>query len=110
MSVKVISNTVRITTDTALGANLALRFMVDDIDRTARPKTPKKDGFLRDGVFKTVQGLKGKIVWNKEYAAAQESTQFVNYTTPGTGPHYAENAVKEILKNPDKYFRKAKLI
>lgn len=110
MSVRVTDNTARIITDTSLGANLALRFMLDDIDRIANPKTPKKEGDLRSGITKTVLGLKGKIAWNKSYAAIQENNQFVNYTTPGTGPHFAENAVKKVLSDSESYFRKARLI
>lgn len=110
MSVKVDDNTATIVTDSLKGANLALRFMLDDIDRVANPVTPKKEGNLRRDLFKSVQGLRGTIKWQKGYAAVQEKKQFKNYTTPGTGPHYAENAVKKVTARSQEYFKKARLI
>lgn len=110
MSVKVEDNTARIIVDSTKGANLALRFMLDDIDRAARPVTPKKQGNLRNDIVKSVLGLRGTIKWEKNYAIFQEKKQFRNYTTPGTGPHFAENSVKKIVNKADDYFRKARLI
>lgn len=110
MSVHITDNTVRIKIDTTRGASLALRYMVDDIDRIANPRTPKKLGNLRKDLLKQVIGLHGRIEWRKRYAAIQEKKQFKNYTTPGTGPHFAENAVRKVAKDHLKYFRKARVI
>lgn len=110
MSVKIHDNTATIVTDTLKGANLALRFMLEDVERIARPVTPKKEGNLRKDILKSVLGLRGTIKWDKNYAIYQEKKQFKNYTTPGTGPHYAENSVKQVVANADKYFKKARLI
>lgn len=74
--------------------SLFLRAMAETIVMLSTQKTPKKTGRLRMDVVKSVSGLKGKIVWGKNYAIYQEKKQFKNYTTPGTGPHYAENGVK----------------
>jgi hypothetical protein len=114
MPVRVQDNSLRVITDMHRGVNLALRFMLDDIDRTASPKTPKKEGSLRGDVLKRVLGLAGEIVWLKGYAAAQEvgttrGSPIRNYTTPGTGAHYAENAVIEVAKRADTHFRKARI-
>lgn len=110
MSVKITDNTATIVTDNLRNANLALRFMVEDVERIARPVTPKKMGNLRKDILKTVIGLRGTIKWDKKYAIYQEKKQFKNYTTPGTGPHYAENSVKQVVDNAEKYFKKARLI
>lgn len=115
MSVRVTDNTPRIKIDTVRGANLALRFALDDIDRLAKPNTPKDKGNLRNDLLKQVSGLRGKIEWRKRYAAVQErgeirGRKIRNYTTAGTGPHFAENAVKTVTRNFEKYLRKAKLL
>lgn len=110
MSVKVSDNTATITTSTLKGANLALRFMLDDIDKTSRPVTPKKLGNLRNDILKSVLGLRGTIKWEKNYAIFQEKKQFRNYTTPGTGPHFAENSVIKVTRKSEEYFRKARMI
>lgn len=105
--------------------NLALRFAVDDVDRLARPKTPYSGsvksrggksltggGHLRNDLVKTVMGNKAKIIWGKRYAAAQEAgiingRPIRNYTAPGTGKKYAENAIRKVEKQLDTYIRKA---
>jgi hypothetical protein len=110
MSVKVVDLTPQIQNHTRTQTSLALRFMVDDVDRIANPKTPKRFGNLRRDIFKQVIGQKGYIQWRKEYAIYQETKQYQNYTTPGTGPHFAENAVRKVVANAGSYFRKAKLI
>lgn len=110
MSVKVNDNTATLVTDSLRGANLALRFMLEDIERVAQPVTPKKEGNLRKDILKSVLGLRGTIKWQKGYAIFQEKKQFRNYTTPGTGPHFAENSVMKITSKSDEYFRKARLI
>ena len=61
-------------------------------------------------IVKQVLGLKGKIVWGKNYAIYQESKQYRNYTTPGTGPHFAENSVKEVVRNSESIAKKVGLI
>lgn len=110
MSVKYTDNTAKINTDTVKGVNLAIRFMLDAIDKNAFYNTPKRLGNLRRDITKTVLGHQGTIVWGKKYAIYQETKQYANYTTPGTGPHYAENAVKKVADDAESYFKKARVL
>lgn len=107
MSVKVTSNRLQIMSETDNKTSLAIRFMLDAIDKTAEPKTPKKHGNLRSDKVKVVQGKRGYIAWSKNYAIYQEKKQFSNYTTPGTGPHFAEDSAKKVAEDSETYFRKA---
>lgn len=115
--VNTTDNTVKILVDDLRNASLALQFMLQDIQRKADPKTPKDTGRLRQSPVRQVLGLKGIIEWKKVYAQYQErgarkdgSHRVRNYSTPGTGPHWAENAVIEVAKSAELYFKKARLI
>lgn len=110
MSVRIQDNTSKIILDIQRAASLSLRYMLDDIQEIAEPRTPKDTGMLRRNVSKQVLGLTGKITWGQKYASIQEEKQFVNYTTAGTGPHYAEDSVKSVTKSPQNAMRKARLI
>jgi len=116
MSVKVTDNSaiVKLRVDSA--TSLFLRFLIEDVHRFARPVTPKDQGHLRDDVLKQVLGKHGRIEWRKQYAAPQEAG-FVGpthapvrrYTTPGTGPHYAERAVKSAIAMAPQTMKRAGL-
>ena len=108
-NVKVTDNTNKVINDVKVKANVFLRLMADEIVKISKPKTPKDTNRLRSDILKQVLGLKGKIKWQKNYAGFQETKQFKNYTTPGTGPHYAENAVHKAVKNTSTIARKAGL-
>lgn len=110
MSVKLKDNTAMIILQTQRNSSLALRFMLDDMHSLAEPNTPKDKGQLRKGVLKTVNGLRGTIKWVARYAIYQELKKFENYTTSGTGPHFAENSAKEISKTAQGAMRRARLI
>lgn len=110
MSARIKDNTSMVILQTQRNASLALRFMLDDMHSIAEPRTPKKDGILRKNVLKTVNGLRGTIKWNAKYAIYQETKKFTNYTTSGTGPHFAENSAKSVAKSPQGAMRKARLI
>lgn len=110
MSVKIKDNTTKIILDTQRSGSLAIRYMLDDMHSLANPKTPMDKGQLRRNVLKSVQGLRGSIKWGAKYASILENKKFVNYTTAGTGPHFAENSVKAIAKNPVNAMKKARLI
>lgn len=110
MSVKIKDNTGLIILDTERKASLALRYMLEDIHQIANPVTPKDKGYLRSNVLKTVLGLKGSIKWGQQYASRLETKKFINYTTAGTGPHYAEKSVQTVSKSPQNAMRKARLI
>lgn len=110
MSVVYKDNTGNIKNDTAQKASLFLRFMEDAVVLASTPNTPKKMGNLRQDILKQVLGLSGKIMWQKNYAGYQEVKQYKNYTTAGTGPHYAENAIRDGIGKTSEVARKAGLI
>jgi hypothetical protein len=109
MSVSVHDNTPQVRADINRKIPLALRFMLDAIDKLSTPKTPKNLGDLRNNKLKQVLGLHAVIQWRQRYAAIQEDKQHKNYTTAGTGPHYAQNAVKAVVADAGTYFRRAGL-
>lgn len=109
MSAKVKDNTTQLLREIEINASVALRLMCDAVVVDSTPNTPQDKGNLRRDILKQVLGLSGKITWAKNYAVFQESKQYRSYTTSGTGPHFAENAVKKVVKDQDVYFRKAGL-
>lgn len=128
MSVRIQDNTPRLLTNSQRVANLAVRFAADDVLKYARKKTPYSGaiksrggksltggGHLRDDTVVKVNGGKARIRWGKSYAAIQEEgvtwgKKIKNYTTPGTGPNYAENAIKKVDENRSYYIKKASTI
>ncbi len=110
MSVKVTDNTAAVTSLLTQKASIFLRVAAEEIVSVSQKATPKKSGRLRMDTLKQVLGLSGKVVWQKGYAARQETTQFKNYTTPGTGPHFAENAVKAVSEKTGVIAKKSGLI
>ena len=110
MSVTITDHSVSIEQDLTVKASVFLRAMADVIVDISTPKTPKDSGRLRADVLRQVLGLNGKLKWMKKYAGIQEVKQFRNYTTAGTGPHYAENAVKEGVRRTNTVAKKAGLI
>lgn len=114
MSVKVTSNSTQVKIDIKKRCSIAARLFIDDIDKNARPNTPKKFGVLRNSVQKQVLGTRGTIIWPQEYAAIQErgvikGRKIRNYTTSGTGPHFARNAIKSTTRNAGSIFKRAGL-
>lgn len=97
----------------ASNASLAIRLMLEDTHREANPKTPLRDNNLRTAVQKRVDGLKGTITWMMPYASYQErgmradgSHVVQNYTTPGTGAHFAEDAARKVAGKTAEYIAK----
>lgn len=107
MSVKVTDNTPMVDFSVKRGAALAVRNMLEATHTEARPKTPRDTGDLKDNVTKAVHGTTGTITWQQPYAIYQESKQHQNYTTPGTGSRFAENAVKKIVAKSGQFFSQA---
>jgi len=110
MSVTIKDNTPLILAKNNQAVNLALRLTMDGIDKSAFPKTPKDRGELRKNIRKSVSAKKGRIEWSSRYAQYQErgysSGPIRHYTTPGTGAHFAENAVNANKSTfPDMYRR-----
>ena len=114
MSVKVTNNTPALIAVRQNKVALAIRLMLEATHQTANPKTPKKYGRLRSDVRKQVQGTSGTIIWDKNYALFQEAgithgTTMRNYTTAGTGPHFAANAVLKVVRNAHAIFKQVGL-
>lgn len=109
-SVRVTDNTKNIFNDIQQKASIFLRVMADEIVTLSEPLTPKKTGRLRMDIVKQVLGLQAKIKWGKGYAIYQESKQFKNYTTPGTGPHFAQKGVKAGVRRTTDVAKRAGLI
>jgi hypothetical protein len=112
MGVKFTSNFAELAAKKPLEIGLAIRFAIDDIQATAEPNTPKRDGDLRSEVKKEVINTRGRIQWVSPYAAAQEAGIIhggivTNYTTPGTGKDFAKNAVEEVNARFDKHLRRS---
>ena len=118
MSVKITDNSPQIILSMNQKVGLFCRFILDEVEKHSDPITPKKEGKLRQSTVKTVSGnqfvRRGTIVWNKEYAAAQEvgttrGFPIVNHTTPGTGPNYALRGAQKAVINAGAVFKKAGL-
>lgn len=117
MSVKITDNTARVENEVGNGMGLAIRWMLEDIYVNATPPTPMRTGDLRKRVLRRMDGnFRGAITWDSSYAAVQEQgyrnskngrVYFKNYTTPDTGAHYAENAVKKVADKLPEYLEKA---
>ena len=117
MAVKVIDNTRKITNSATVKANIFLRLMAERVERIAEPKTPKRVGDLKRNILKTVIGLKSVVKWQQRYAAYQErgadkqgNRVVKNYSTPGTGKGFAENAIKQADKETEQIAKQAGLI
>lgn len=115
MSVRVTDYSPKVLLEINQKSSLFIRQMMDEIDRIANPITPKERGNLRGDILKRALGSKGVMEWRKVYAAPQErgvirGTPIRNYTTPGTGPHYAERAVRAGVLRTKMVARKVGLI
>lgn len=115
MSVKVTDYGGKVSLQINGNAAIFLRYFMDDVDKRAFPITPKKEGRLRESPMKQVLGLHGRMEWKKVYALPQEAGVIRghpvrHYTTPGTGPHFAEKAVKAAVQAAETTMRKARLL
>lgn len=121
MSYTIKDNVPALIIKTKQEATAFLRIAGDELIKISTPKTPRRDNDLRSRVLKGVIGLSARVVWKMPYAAAQEAGQrtvrssgkvvrFRNYTTPGTGAHFAEDAAKQIPYRTAIIARRAGLI
>lgn len=108
MAVRIQSNTRQIIVETELGMEFAIRLALEDIRRTAAPITPMKTGELRSSAV--VRANEGVVNWTADHSEILENKQFQNYTTPGTGPHFAERAVRQVEQRFDQHLRTAGVI
>lgn len=93
-SVRVIDNTDLVNFLVKTRVSTVNRLLLEEAHMISLHRTPMKTGALRTMVQKVVDGESGEIRWNAPYAIYQEEKQFTNYTTPGTGPHFAESAMQ----------------
>lgn len=107
MSVKNFDYTPQLLAKQRRGFSLGLHMMGAETFRLADPRTPRKFGPLRRNKTLQVLGLRAILSWNVKYAARQEDVQYRRYTTAGTGPHFAENAVHEAMKRSGRIFKQA---
>lgn len=120
MSVTIQDNTASVKNDIETGIGLAIRLLLEDIFVEATPVTPMEKGDLRKRVLRKMEGnRKGSITWESSYAGVQEQgfrrtangiVFFRNYTTPGTGPHYARDSVENIMTRLPEYLEKVGLV
>lgn len=102
-SVKITDNTPLIKSNTKQRASLFLRHMAKEMIKISTPNTPKDTGRMRlDVIIRVFYVYHCTVVWGKNYSVFQEKKQYQNYTTPGTGPHFAENAAKKLHGLTDK--------
>lgn len=82
------------------------RLIIEDIHYRSSPVTPMKTGNLRLKVDKVTDGKQSIIRWLSPYSSRQENVYFKHYTTPGTGPHFARDSVRDTMNNLDEQIRK----
>lgn len=91
----------------ALAGDMAYAFMAQDIEILVKTggNTPFRKGGLRNQTYhEKLAPLHYQVVVPVEYAEAQEAgiihgSPVQHYTTPGTGPHFFENACRKIAEN-----------
>lgn len=110
MAVKIKDDMPAIGAKMSANIPIALRYILQDIHRTANPITPKDTGDLRMNVLKEVSGTRGKIVWQQKYAIYQGRKQFRNYTTPGTGPNFDVIAITKVVPSFKSYLERARIM
>lgn len=88
--------------------DVALQQIGESVIRSANPNTPKKTGKLRASAHVTKTGGKQvSVAWEEPYAQPQEEgiasngAPIRNYTTPGTGAHFAQNAIDKVAKGDE---------
>lgn len=113
MPVNYIDNRQQVISEQKAKNNVAIRLMLEDIQRVSRRGTPMGETIqLRHQVSKRVGNQIGIITWTVPYASYQErgmrydgSHVVKNYTTPGTGPHFARDAVEIVMRNVNSYYK-----
>lgn len=114
MSAKIQDNHPRIRATKQARIPLFLRLLGEGILISSTPRTPFKKGNLRGRTRVSVAGNRGSVKWLAHYAEYQERGYTTGpvrkYTTPGTGAHFAEQAVRKETANTKQYAKKAGLI
>lgn len=88
--------------------DLAIQQIAESVIRAAEPNTPKKTGKLRKSAHPTHAGPRQvSVEWSAPYSTKQEQGISSNgkpiqrYTTPGTGAHFAQNAINQVAKGDE---------
>lgn len=82
-------------------------YFTKQFKRNVVPLTPRKTSYLRRSIVSQVIRNRARIGWRAPYAQEQEqgytvpSKPYRKYTTPGTGPHFAERAMEQTKKDMD---------
>lgn len=112
MKVRITNNLDRFTYEMEERLAGAFEQMAEDTKRYSQMKVPKDTGALRETAeVEKLSRFRFRVWYDRYndlgYAEVQETNQFVNYTKPGTGPHYLENAAKRIEGVATKYIKVA---
>lgn len=107
MTVSFTSNASNVNRDVNIAAALAVRNMLESVRTESEPITPKRIGDLRKNIIISMNNTTGSITWHQDYSLYVEKKRFKNYTTPGTGPHFAERSVNAVVNNSDVFFNNA---
>jgi hypothetical protein len=93
-------------------AALLPRKFVEQYKRNVLPLTPKRSGALRRSIVTRASGYQAEIAWRLPYAVDQDAgidsitgRVYRNYTTPGTGPHFKDQAMALTIRQIDPMFR-----
>ena len=103
----------RVTNDLNSRIELGNRLLIEDIYDKSIPLTPLGNtANLRMFVRRYTEDKDGIIEWTVPYASYQNrgmrydgSHVVKNYTTPGTGAHFADMAVEQCLERVDDYYK-----
>jgi len=121
MGIRVENRTPQVISTIKNRAVYTLFSFGNDVKKESLPKTPLKYNNLRKSVNvksnQTSTGAKCEITWEQPYAAYQErgmrydGTHVVrHYTTPGTGPWFAKNAVNSQMRKMQSHLDRAALL
>lgn len=111
---RIVSNKAELVAMMSNRAIYANWLWAHDVKRDSLRQTPLKSHQLRASIKLSSQGTTQRIKWDQPYAQYQErgmrhdGTHVVrHYTTAGTGPGFAKNAIKRSLKKMPSYYAQA---
>lgn len=112
--IKILDKTIKFMKEVEDANDRALNKMSVDIERTAKQNAPHDQGPLHSsGAHYQFMRLVYRVIFNKEYADYQErgarkdGTHVVkNYSKPGKGAHFLENAARAISEKGNFYFKR----
>lgn len=88
------------------------RMFVEQFKKNVIPLTPMRSGALRRSIVTQVIGYEANIAWRLPYAIDQDAgvdqktgRVYKKYTTPGTGPHFKDQALALTMRQVDPMFK-----